>query len=179
MVAGPASAVVLAIRRLGWRPLTYCRWHTGNGMTLDLEDMAPNWIRAVARRSFRSVQWEDWAKRTSHSPEHPEPPRDPRGYWIEPVAAMMNVPEDATTWNLSPQARGALRSTVIGAQWSQLRLHKMGYSDTSSCQRCGQTGDLHHRFWKCSYHSEARSRAVDEELVEMAKRSHVADPFFT
>eukprot|EP00959_Pyramimonas_sp_CCMP1952_P043481 909399-Pyramimonas_sp.AAC.1 len=52
------------------------------------------------------MKWEDLSNRREHAPELPHAHRDPRGYWIEPIAAMLHADADAAHWNLSTRARG-------------------------------------------------------------------------
>ena len=48
-----------------------------------------------------------------------------------------------------PFGVGHLRSTVIGGQWPQARLHQAGLSTTAACQVCGAHGTLGHRLYDC------------------------------
>eukprot|EP00959_Pyramimonas_sp_CCMP1952_P360451 7548453-Pyramimonas_sp.AAC.1 len=92
---------------------------------------------------------------------------------------MMRMPPEPSTWNLSSRLRGALRLTVIGAQWSQHRLCKMGFAASSQCLVCGARGDLHRRFWSCPQSDDMRRLVVDQECRDMANRAEVNDMFFT
>eukprot|EP00959_Pyramimonas_sp_CCMP1952_P169630 3543505-Pyramimonas_sp.AAC.1 len=49
-VTGPAGAVQLLLRRLGWRAHSATSWATGNGMVLDLTDTSPKWDEMGTRR---------------------------------------------------------------------------------------------------------------------------------
>eukprot|EP00959_Pyramimonas_sp_CCMP1952_P417613 8749544-Pyramimonas_sp.AAC.1 len=115
---------------------------------------------------------------------------------------------------MSLRAQAALRSTVIGGQWTQWRLFQHGYTNHGCClqrmptldtlapeveedDRRGQAslaesatclrlppvppeetgeevqdevkGTLHHRLWFCPRLEEARTRAVDPDIIEEAR----------
>ena len=81
---------------------------------------------------------------------------------------------------MSEQARAALRTTIIGGQWSQARLHKYGYATDEVCQHCRDCpGTLHHRLWCCPLLRQEREAAVDGEIIQAARASPTNDLLFT
>eukprot|EP00959_Pyramimonas_sp_CCMP1952_P081187 1696028-Pyramimonas_sp.AAC.1 len=78
--------------------------------------------------------------------------------------------EPAKKWNLSEQARAALRTSIIGGQWTQARLHKHGYATDDICQYCMECpGTAHHRLWRCPLLRQEREAAVDADIIQAAQ----------
>ena len=98
--------------------------------------MAPAWIRKVARHFVVDVKWEIWAHGMDVAPETIPPSRGPRGHWIDPLKLILEATPKATRWMSSARAAGALRSTIIGGQWSQQRFASCQFTGASDCIIC-------------------------------------------
>ncbi|CAK0815424.1 unnamed protein product, partial [Prorocentrum cordatum] len=106
--------------------------------------------------------------------------QDPRGHWIKPIAAKLQANPKASKWNLSTRARGAARSTSIGAQWTQQRLYSVGYVDDPNCVFCHDCcGHLHHRLWSCPILTDMRMETVDAGIRRRALQAPPNDLFHT
>eukprot|EP00959_Pyramimonas_sp_CCMP1952_P183280 3831808-Pyramimonas_sp.AAC.1 len=86
---------------------------------------------------------------------------------------MLLAPKElAKKWHLSEQARVALRTSTIGGQWSQARLHKHGYATDNWCQYCRDCpGTVHHRLWVCPLLQQETEAAVDAGIIQAARAS--------
>eukprot|EP00959_Pyramimonas_sp_CCMP1952_P289207 6048623-Pyramimonas_sp.AAC.1 len=86
----------------------------------------------------------------------------------------------AKKWHIGDQSRAALRSTIIGGQWSQARLNQYGYASDGVCQYCLDCpGTLHHRLWCCPMLQQEREEAVDSEVIQAARAAPQSDLMFT
>ncbi|CAK0869922.1 unnamed protein product [Prorocentrum cordatum] len=126
MVVGPAGALALQLRRLGWTASSAHLWRTRRGIALDLTEVSPAWVRTLALRDYELDGWRQWAQREEQAPEDPacRVPRAPDGYWVEPIRALFADAKGRAKWKLSPLAMAALRSTMIGQAFGPLPGHE-------------------------------------------------------
>ena len=64
-----------------------------------------------------------------------------RGALWQPVLSVLACKE-SPGWGAKEKA--ALRSLLADRQWPQVRVHKAGYSETSTCQLCADLTNGHH-----------------------------------
>jgi hypothetical protein len=85
LVAGPAGAVVLTLKRLGWVASTAFNWKTQDGVCLDIRDDAPKSIRKLIFEAVEKCLWREWAAKGDQCLRRgPEDfIREPGGYWME------------------------------------------------------------------------------------------------
>ena len=171
-VAGPAGALVLTLRALGWAASSAFAWKTESGLTLDIRTEAPSTIIKFARLSATKRIWREWALEKSAMGERFI--RDSSGYWLEPVRRLACGARRG--WSA---LQAAWRASVRWSQtqWTQQRLYEAGVVDDDRCYACGEgAGTVGHRTWICHCLDIERSAAVSADLVSEAKVALEANP---
>ncbi|CAK0817377.1 unnamed protein product [Prorocentrum cordatum] len=162
---GPACAVCLALRDLGWGASFAFAWRADEGDVLDLHVAAPSTVQQLARQSAARAMWRRWAATPDPAPELGPVRWQPQGYWLEPLAALLHRP--TTRWRLTDSGAGAVRSLVASATWSQARLRRCGYAADGLCRRCWAAPSTSvHRYWPCEPCQPERELALDEALID-------------
>ena len=144
-VRGPAAVWVATAHRLGWQVNTAPHLLDDNGkvvnLTLESPCMVKGWVAEVVQR------WR-WKRMEAKLPRLQEEGRPGNCVWWIPIKAALKMPNTAT-WG--PEHKGALKSAIMGRQWTQQRLHCAGLAQDSLCRLCmdmpdgGQVGTLLHR----------------------------------
>ena len=163
-VAGPVSALVAAIRRLGWAIGNHRQFRTDVGEQLDLLLDPPCVVAQAARRAVR--RWRVAGLGRAMPALIPQIPdlvvdRDRSGRptferqelvldfadVLDSVLAASGKSGKKAFADWEPNCKGELRSAITGGQWPQARLAAVkGWTDTVACQLCqAATGTLQHR----------------------------------
>jgi len=141
-VHGLAGAVSATLRRLGWEAKTANLWTTDTGQEIDLAlSTGPRTLRKLVDEAV--YRWQ--CKQPDSNPALALA-NSGAGPAVRGTKKVL-----ADLWKSGETAQAAaLRSTVIGAQWPEARLHEAGLSDTDKCQRCMTgVGNLLHRHIHC------------------------------
>ena len=146
-VAGPAGAVVLTLRRLGWIASSAFSWQTDDGVEVLIREMAPMSIRKLIDSSVQRCLWREWAN--SRTAKDELFIRNPGGYWMEEVRRWTGHASGWMDWTRFEAS--VVGSIVSGSQWPQDRLFLAGMVDVRECQACGsrQHGTVGHRLYQC------------------------------
>lgn len=170
-VAGPAGAMILALRRLGWAASGAFKWATDLGTKVDVRTDAPSSVLKLVRGTIGRMIWREWA--TAPSAAGDELKRDPDGYWTTELRRWTSGPRK--DWTAMQSA--CLSSTVAGGQWPQERLYRAGYLDDPACQPCtAGPGTVIHRTWFCRCLKLEREQGVSSDLVAEAQATLAVEP---
>ena len=137
-VTGRATACVLSLLRIHWKPANvegWKKWTNTAGEEIDISWYPPYSIREWLRED---IEKELWRLSTSNHDG------DESGVWLKPLrAAVLN--------GTNPQHGASTRSVAIGTQWTQSRLASAGYAaeGDDKCRLCNRdAGTLWHRHMK-------------------------------
>ncbi len=143
-IEGPAGATLMTLKRIGWRHTAWNTWITDQDVQINLNRFCPKTVeRLVVDATERACQREV-AKQMGL-------PRLANGILLEPILQLIRKTHgtEEKPWGWAEAAY--LRSTVVGGQWPQNRLHRAGLSARQHCLRCdSELGTLAHRHCRCS-----------------------------
>jgi hypothetical protein len=163
-VAGPVSALVAAISRLGWSISSHRQLQTDAGEQLDLLLDPPCVVAQAARRAVRRWRVAGLGQALpALIPRAPDlvvdrdrserPPVDRQELVLDFADVLNNLLTTGgktgkrafADWDT--KCKGELRSAITGGQWPQARLAAVrSWTDTATCQLCqAATGTLQHR----------------------------------
>ena len=195
-VYGPAAAVTLTCRRLGWQVEDATTLVTDEGVTLHLRIDPPI---VIIKKVVEAVKRWRWRRVELVMPQLGRNGSG-RGALIEPIQQLLSTKKKDANW--LPVHKGALRSAWAGRQFPQVRVMKCGWSLHNKCIFClhdivekeaGQsgeaekrgvrdpvvateaqiaeapTGDLLHRAWSCHRHDPKRKELAPEADVRTVK----------
>ncbi len=157
-VSGPASAVVLTIRRINWQFKDGTTIMDERGKVVDMARTAPSCVRSAVERATRGASAAAAAQRWQR-------PEFRNGIWTRPVRTALG--------KLPPPAKAALRRSWMGGYWSRARLADNGLAGDAECDKCGcERDDAYHRIWECSWDQiqEKRKLATSDEMRAEAAR---------
>ena len=146
-VFGPAAAIIVTLRRLGWFVFGATEWETDLGRRINLRLLSPALVQSLVREAVQRWRWSLGN------------PGGLAGAWVAPIRSVL-ARKDSATWNHAH--KGALKSALANRQWTQQRLHKAGLSDSNLCQLCvgcedGDLGTHLHRFFCPTTKQQVRS----------------------
>ena len=169
----PFLAFALSCRRLGWVSVKPGTVRTDLGRRVDLDNLCPKTVQALARHSTRR-----WLLRRMVA-------RDPdlRGIgadaipWIFPLQRLFNS-KFYGDWD--PAQSGTLRAGVAGAICSCEWLYRTGQQDDHTCRCCGtEHAGVHHRLYCCPAQEAWRLQyALPQKLLSDALLP-ADNPFWT
>ena len=145
-VFGPAAAIIVTLRRIGWTDHSATEWETDLGRPVNLRLLSPALVQSLVREVVQRWIWKQVAMKLPAL----DNPGGLAGAWIAPIRNVL-ARKDSVTWNHAH--KGALKSAMANRQWTQQRLHKAGLSDSNLCQLCvgcengDQVGTHLHRFF--------------------------------
>ena len=145
-VFGPAAAIIVTLKRIGWTVHSATEWISDLGMPINLELLSPALVQSLVCEAVQRWRWKQVAVKLPAL----ENPGGHAGAWIAPIRNVL-ARKDNDTWNHAH--KGALKSAMANRQWTQQRLHKAGLSDSNLCQLCAgcehgdQVGTHLHRFF--------------------------------
>ena len=97
------------------------------------------------------------------------------GAWWIPIKQVLQLP-NTDAWG--PEHKGALKSAIMGRQWTQQRLHSAGLAQDSHCRLCvgmqegGQVGTFLHRMCCPALHTFNQKHMPDcVKEIEVRKLS--------
>ena len=138
-VRGPAGALLLTLRRIGWTiPHARC-FRSELGDSINLLDYSPHDVGLLVHRGVLRWLWKLSAAELGCA-ELAE------GVALQPITAILRRPP---AWATARRV-GLLRSSVEVGQWAHSRLAKAKFAEQSKCALCGAVdGTLAHRHWGC------------------------------
>ena len=157
-VFGPAAAIIVTFRRIGWFVISATEWETDLGRRVNLRLLSPALVQSLVREAVQRWRWRQVAMKLPALGN----PGGLAGAWVAPIRNVL-ARKDSRAWNHAH--KGALKSAMANRQWTQQRLHKAGLSDSNICQLCvgGEDGDqvgTHlHRFFCPTTKQQVRSLA--------------------
>ena len=128
-VFGPAAAIIVTLKRIGWTVHSATEWISDLGMPINLELLSPALVQSLVCEAVQRWRWKQVAVKLPAL----ENPGGHAGAWIAPIRNVL-ARKDNDTWNHAH--KGALKSAMANRQWTQQRLHKAGLSDSNLCQLC-------------------------------------------
>lgn len=172
IVAGPAGATTMVLRKLGRTASSAFHWKLADGTCTDLRSTAPSSVAKFVSRAVEATLWREWASAGSASNELFQ--RDPGGYWMADLRKL--CAGAGKDW--SPLQASCLASVVCGSQWGQDRLFLAVYLDSRDCKACrglhrGTTG---HRTWSCKTLQPMREQGIHSEHVSAPREALAVDP---
>lgn len=124
-VRGPAGAMILSLRRIGWEvPHARC-FRDDLGRSIDLLEYSPSDVGSMVHQGVQRWLWRLVALECGR-PELSE------GVALPPISSILRRPPKWAT----PRQLGSLCSTVEGGQWPQTRLFRAGLVLESRCPLC-------------------------------------------
>ncbi len=166
-VTGPATAVAMTARRIGWRFTSAFKVVDDNGKTIDLGETDPKGIRIAVERATERTAARRFAETKGNE-------AFVGGIWSAPVRRALSGRR------MGPAAKAALRRAFAGGYWSKARRHAEGLCETMDCDKCGaEYDDTYHRVWECAAIEEERKHKVSEELRRKAAGADRDDPRWT
>ena len=137
---GPTVAVLVALRRLGWRAESYQCWVTDGGVQLHLREACPRSVLMVCRRAIVRWQWQHVAARYPSEFEGLEVGGD-----LQPLKRALSTKGPLT----APQ-RQLLYCAASRRLWPESRRAAEGYQSSELCAACGdEKGTLRHALYRC------------------------------
>ena len=131
-VVGPSSAFVATAARIGWT-ITSARFIScENASQLDLTKDPPVVVANAVHRAVRRWQMENVVTK------FPALGASAHSLAIEPIRKLIKGPVLKFDWHVGHAV--ALKSAVVGGQWTQERLHTAGMADDASCKLCAAYG---------------------------------------
>ena len=157
-VFGPAAAIIVTLRRIGWTVHSATEWETDLRRPVNLRLLSPALVQSLVREAVQRWRWKQVAMKLPAL----DNPGGLAGAWIAPIRNVL-ARKDSVTWNHAH--KGALKSAMANRQWTQQRLHKAGLSDSNLCQLCvgcengDQVGTHLHRFFCPATKQQVRNLA--------------------
>ena len=145
-VFGPAAAIIVTLKRIGWTVHSATEWISDLGRPINLELLSPAVVQSLVCEAVQRWRWKQVAVKLPAL----DNPGGQAGAWIAPIRSVL-ARKDSATWNHAH--KGALKSAMANRQWTQQRLHRAGLSDSNLCQLCAgcehgdQVGTHLHRFF--------------------------------
>ena len=169
-VFGPAAALVATLKRLQWEMLSATDFCTDDAVRVNLKVDSPACVVGLVSDSVARWRWRRIADKL------PALNVDGFGVGAEwgPVASVLNC-KDSEQWG--PEHKGALKSLIMGRQWTQQRRHKAFKEETDLCQLClnhplgYKKGNLIHRH-TCPELEPVRRRYMPSWLEPFARQPH-------
>ena len=136
-VIGPAGALIVTAQRINWQVIAHDLVIDHRGRQIDMRSTCPFVIGTMVDEAT-----EIWLHRqVAHQLKAPVLSN---GIWLEPVRAMVHDKK------LKARDRAHLRSTVVGAQWTQADKAEAQLVADPFCKKCEIAhGTLQHRHWEC------------------------------
>ena len=135
---GPAGATLATLKRLNWQANSANEWTTDIGQNIDLrKGTGPRTLKKIIDESVGR-----WQLRQLNKHEELQVIAAHQGPAVKGIKQAIKHFHSKEEW----AEAGGPRSTVIGAQWPEARLHAAGLSPNDLCQRCLECpGTLLHR----------------------------------
>ena len=129
VVYGPTAAMVATVWRLQWEVHSATQFTTDDGTRIDLVVDSPEYVKGVARKSVDRWRW----KRIENKFPVLNSYGRGAGAWWKPILSVLRQ-KNSLEWG--PHQKAALKSAIMGRQWTQQRLHKAKLVDDDQCQLC-------------------------------------------
>jgi hypothetical protein len=159
-VVGPASAVLATLNRFGWKAKEYDVWKDDQDNVWDLKVTCPVTILGEVKEATN--RWLQY--RVAESMRQPH------------LLSGINISSLKKILRAKPQGSKVLRSTVVGTQWTQARLHAIGRAESENCKWCSQSpGTLVHRHCACVAVEKDRAMHFGISKIEGIRRTEPSD----
>ena len=160
-VADPTDALVLSLRRIGWKLTSAMRLADDQGHSIDLAVTPPGAvIKAVRVGAARAGDRLALMRESS--------PWIGAIFW-DGISKRLTGP-GRRDWTVRQQR--ALASVVTNAAWTQRRLHRHGLAPDDHCRICLQPGaNLWHRCYSCIGHDAERRTGSEQRLRSYASNA--------
>ena len=170
-VRGPLGAMVLSLKRIGWKVANAFTLVDDRGDNILLTGTSPAlvWEQVLAggKRQLEREVGAKWAT------------RDPQ-FAGKRVCMDMVTPGRGNQKNQTALEYGCFKSGCAGALLTNGRAVELGYDVADECPLCGEQGDcIHHRAFGCRKTDEAVRRAVPKWFFEEARRAEATNRFWT
>eukprot|EP00959_Pyramimonas_sp_CCMP1952_P043786 915064-Pyramimonas_sp.AAC.1 len=145
-VKGPAGAVLMTLRRMGWRAESWKVWFTERGSRVDLDDIGVGTLRKLVnvstkRRLLAGVPGSRGMEGLVGPPI------------LEP--ALKEISDLRKKGDF--KGAGLLRTWLAGGFFNQVRLHDVQATESPLCAICGvEEGTDLHRCFRCDWHLTER-----------------------
>ena len=138
--AGPTVAVMIALRRLGWRAENLHTWVSDRGVRLPLRTICPRSMLIHGRLAVERWQWRHVAE------QYPlEFPGFDHGGDLAPLRAALGPRS-----RLSGPQRSLVKNAAVRRLWPDQRRAEAGYQESGACAACGdELGSLRHALYRC------------------------------
>ncbi len=123
-VTGPATAVAMTARRIGWRFISAFRVQDDCGRTIDFSETDPKGVKVAVERATARASARKFAETKGNE-------AFASGIWHAPVRRALS------SRRMTPAAKAALRRAFAGGYWSAARRHAEGLCETTECDLCG------------------------------------------
>jgi hypothetical protein len=166
-VIGPAGAILATAARINWKVLDATTFVDHEGRSVDTTQVCPYRLGLLVDDATEQALARETAWRL-HAPHLS------RGAWLAPLRKLVHNKK------LPSKGRAHLRSTVVGAQWTEADKHRAGLVPTPACQRCLVcVGDLRHRHWECDATFPTRRQCVGWDVRASGLNAEPTDMFWT
>ena len=184
-VRGPAGALWLTLRRMGWTWPEPWVFQDCNGVDINLGRLSPVMVKKHLTSAV-VADMEKAASRRLSQKEVADRPMDP------PIGDGSQVPAPSAAHlsfaparrvlrgtQLSALEKGSLKSAISGALWTRDRLALAGYAAAPTCPLCstGAADTLFHRLWKCPETADLRQGCP--AIVRRALAEGPTSPLYT
>ena len=139
-VASPTVAVLIALRRLGWRAECFHTWVSDRDVRLPLRSVCPRSMLIHGRMAVERWQWRHIA--AQYPAEFPD---FDHGGDVAPLMAALGAKS-----RLSAAQRSLVKSAAVRRLWPDHRRAEAGYQESGKCGACGdEMGSLRHALYRC------------------------------
>ena len=113
-VFGPAEAIIVTLRRIGWFVISATEWETDHGRRINLRLLSPALVQSLVREAVQCWRWRQVAMTLPALGN----PGGLAGAWVAPIRSVL-ARKDSAAWNHAH--KGALKSAMANRQWTQQR----------------------------------------------------------
>ena len=137
---GPTTAVLLSLKRLGWRADDYRTWVSDRDEVLALHLVCPRSVLILGRLAAERWQWRRVAERYADEFNDFD-----HGGDLQPLRQALGPKSP-----LKVSQRELLRCAATRRLWPEWRRALAGYQGSGTCKACGdEVGTLRHALFRC------------------------------
>ena len=122
-VEGPAGAVRMQMRDLGWKWPSWSTMISEEGLVMDLREICPDDLKQMALRDSERNMWKRWCAKDGNQHLAPEPFMEPIQQWLKKGGQH------------SP-GQAVVAQAVACGMWTQERGYKLGVLEDPWCKHC-------------------------------------------